>query len=282
MPTDACRPAWVSRSRITTATAFSISPRPISPATGRRSTATRTAGFFEDVSERAGLGRNLLLGWGIAFLDVDEDGWPDLVIANGHVYPEIDRSPIGETYRQKTLLYRNLGNGNFADITASAGPGFAPARPSRGMATGDLDGDGRPEILIVNMNDRPALLKNIGPRQNAIAITLTGTRSNRSAIGAPMHNRSGRPQADRRRRQRRQLLLAERFHALLRCRQGGKIDRLEVRWPAGEKQSWTAIAPNRTLRITEGKSDFGRATLSTSAETAAVSGTNVPPALPSH
>ena len=112
----------------------------------------------------AGMGRNQLLGWGIAFLDVDEDGWPDLVMANGHVYPEIDRSPIGETYRQKTLLYRNLGNGRFADITESAGPGFAPRRPSRGLAIGDLDGDGRPEIVIVNMNDKPTLLKNVGPR----------------------------------------------------------------------------------------------------------------------
>ncbi len=130
--------------------------------------------FFEDVSEPSGLGRNQLLGWGIAFLDIDEDGWPDLVLANGHVYPEIDRSPIGETYRQKTLLYRNLGNGRFADVTASAGPGFVPPRPARGLATGDLDGDGRPEILIVNMNDRPSLLKNVGPRQNAIAIALPG------------------------------------------------------------------------------------------------------------
>ena len=141
-------------------------------------------GFFEDLSERAGIGRNLLLGWGLAFVDVDEDTWPDLVIANGHVYPEIDRSAVGETYRQKTLLYRNLGNGSFADITASAGPAFAPPRPSRGVAIGDLDGDGRPEILISNMNDRPSLLKNTGPGQNSVAITLTGTKSNRSAIGA--------------------------------------------------------------------------------------------------
>ncbi|HEX3880746.1 MAG TPA: VCBS repeat-containing protein, partial [Bryobacteraceae bacterium] len=137
--------------------------------------------FFEDVSQMAGLGRNQLLGWGIAFLDVDEDGWPDLVMANGHIYPEIDRSAIGETYREKTLLYRNLGNGRFADITDAAGPGFAPRRPSRGLAVGDLDGDGRPEIVIVNRNDKPTLLKNVGLRQNAVAINLTGTKSNRSA-----------------------------------------------------------------------------------------------------
>ncbi len=101
------------------------------------------ATFFEDVSLQAGLGRNHLLGWGIAFLDIDEDGWPDLVMANGHVYPEVDRSAVGETFRQRSLLYRNLGNGQFADITASAGPGFAPNRPARGLAVGDLDGDGR-------------------------------------------------------------------------------------------------------------------------------------------
>src|SRR5215469_1266475 len=140
--------------------------------------------FFEDVSEMAGIGRNQLLGWGVAFLDVDEDGWPDLVMANGHVYPEIDRSPIGETYRQKTLLYRNLGNGRFADITESAGPAFAPLRPARGLATGDLDGDGRPEIVIVNMNQPPAVLKNLGARQNAVGVKLKATKSNRDAIGA--------------------------------------------------------------------------------------------------
>jgi hypothetical protein len=105
-------------------------------------------------------------------------------MTNGHVYPEVDRSSVGETYRQKTLLYRNLGNGRFVDITDAAGPAFAVRRPARGLAVGDLDGDGRPEIVIVNMNDRPSLLKNMGPRRNAIAITLMGTRSNRSAIGA--------------------------------------------------------------------------------------------------
>jgi enediyne biosynthesis protein E4 len=212
--------------------------------------------FFEDVSGSSGLGRNQLLGWGVAFLDVDEDGWPDLVMANGHVYPEIDRSSVGETYRQKTLLYHNLGNGTFADVTAAAGPGFATARPSRGLATGDLDGDGRPEIVIVNMNDRPALLKNVGPRRNAIAITLTGTGSNRSAIGARcMIEAGGRKQ------------IADvvgggsyysqsTFTLYFGVGKAEKIDRIEVRWPAGETQAWSAIAPNRTLFITEGREQF--------------------------
>ena len=80
---------------------------------------------------------------------------------------KVDSSPVGESYRQKTLLYRNSGNGRFMDVTAEAGPGFVPLRPSRGLAVGDLDGDGRPEIVIVNMNERPSILKNLGRRQNS-------------------------------------------------------------------------------------------------------------------
>jgi hypothetical protein len=208
--------------------------------------------FFEDVSEMAGLGRNLLLGWGIAFLDVDEDGWPDLIIANGHVYPEIDRSPLGETYRQKTLLYRNLGNGRFADITESAGPGFAPKRPSRGLAIGDLDGDGRPEIVIANMNEKPTLLKNTGPRQNAIAITLTGTRSNRSAIGARCTVEAGG------RKQIAEVVSGGSYFSqnsstlYFGLGKSDKVDRIEVRWPAGQSEKWPGMPANRTVGLTEG------------------------------
>ena len=194
-----------------------------------------------------------MLGWGAAFLDIDEDGWPDLVLANGHVYPEIDRSSVGESYRQKTLLYHNLRNGNFADVTAEAGPGFATARASRGLASGDLDGDGRPEILIVNMNDRPALLKNVGPRQNAIALTLSGTRSNRSAIGARCTIEAGG---------RKQIAdvtgggsyySQSSFTVYFGVGKAEKIDRIQVDWPSGGTQVWMGAAPNRTLLITEGR-----------------------------
>jgi hypothetical protein len=208
--------------------------------------------FFEDISEMAGLGRNLLLGWGIAFLDIDDDGWPDLVMANGHVYPEIDHSPIGESYRQKTLLYRNLGNGRFTDITESAGPGFAPRRPSRGLAIGDLDGDGRPEIVIVNMNDKPTLLKNVGPRQNAIAITLTGTRSNRSAIGARCTVEAGGRKRIAEVVSGGSYFSQNSFTLYFGLGKSDKVDRIEVRWPAGETQTWPGTTANRSIELIEG------------------------------
>ena len=208
--------------------------------------------FFDDVSGPAGLGNRHLLGWGLTFLDIDEDGWPDLVMANGHVYPEVDRSAIGEQFRQRTLLYRNLGNGRFADITDSAGAGFAPLRPARGLAIGDLDGDGRPEIVIVNMNDRPAVLKNNGPRHNAVAIVLTGTRSNRSAIGARCVVEAGD------RKQMNEVMSGGSFYSqnsmtlYFGLGSADKVDRIEVRWPSGATQSWHDVAVNRTWGITEG------------------------------
>jgi enediyne biosynthesis protein E4 len=211
--------------------------------------------FFEDVSEHAGLGAHQLLGWGVAFLDVDDDGWPDLVMANGHVYTEVDRSAIGERFAQPTLLYRNLGTGKFADISAQAGPAFAPPRPSRGLATGDLDGDGRPEIVIVNMNQAPAVLKNEGARQNGLAVRLTGVRSNRSAIGARCTIEAGG------KRQMQEVMSGGSYYSQnsltlyfgLGRSQG--IDSMVIRWPSGAAQKWSRLAGNRTLLITEGSEE---------------------------
>jgi hypothetical protein len=208
--------------------------------------------FFEDVSEQAGLGRNQLLGWGIAFLDIDEDGWPDLIMANGHVYPEIDRSPIGETYRQKTLLYRNLGTGRFADVTDAAGPAFAAKRPARGLAVGDLDGDGRPEIVIVNMNEKPSLLRNAGPKRNALAVTLVGTKSNRSAIGARITVEAGG------RKQMADVVSGGSYFSQNSLTQyfglgdAKQADRVSVRWPNGDVETWKKLPANHPLALTEG------------------------------
>jgi hypothetical protein len=120
------------------------------------------------------------------------------------------------------------------------------------LAVGDLDGDGRPEIVIVNMNDKPTLLKNVGPRQNAISITLTGTRSNRSAIGARCTIEAGG------RKQIAELVSGGSYfsqNALTLYFGLGKavrVDRIEVRWPAGETQAWTTVPGNRAVGLTEG------------------------------
>ncbi len=210
--------------------------------------------FFTDVSREAGLGANQLLGWGVLFLDVDGDGRKDLVMANGHIYPEVDRvQQSGERYRQKTLIYRNLGAGRFADITNSSGPGFEPLRPARGMASGDLDGDGRPEIAIVNMGETPSLLKNTAAGFNRAAVRLIGTKSNRSAIGARVSIEAGGV------RQMDEVMSGGSYYSqndlTLYFGLGGAetIGRLEVRWPSGGVQSWKGLPANRSLTITEGQ-----------------------------
>jgi hypothetical protein len=209
--------------------------------------------FFTDAAQQAGLNSRQLLGWGTAFLDVDEDGWPDLITANGHVYPEVDgpHATLGDHYLQKTLLFRNLGNGRFKDITDQAGEGFAMPRPARGLAIGDLDGDGRPEIVIVNMNRTPTLLKNLSPRGNWLRVTLAGTQSNRSAIGARVTIQYGGVT------QMNELVgggsyLSQSESALYFGLGSAKtVDGLEVRWPNGGSQVLRDIPANQSIHIIE-------------------------------
>ena len=212
--------------------------------------------LFEDVAQRSGLAANHLLGWGIAFVDLDDDGWKDLIVANGHVYPEVDRSALGERYRQKTLVYRNLGNGKFADITAQAGPALQTLRPARGLAAGDLDGDGRPEIVIVNMNETPSLLKNAMPGGKFLSVKLTGTKSNRSAIGARVSvEAGGRTQVD-------EVMSGGSYYSHndltlhFGLGEAATVTRLTVRWPSGLVQEWKDLAANQIVSIREGAADI--------------------------
>ncbi len=209
--------------------------------------------FFTDVSGPARLGVRQLLGWGVAFLDVDDDGWKDLLIANGHVYPEVERAKVGDRYRQETLLFRNLGTGKFDDLTATGGPALQTPRPSRGIAVGDLDGDGRPEAVILNMNDRPSVLKNTGPRGSFINLTLRGTTANRSAIGARVTVRAGgKKQID-------EVISGSSYysqHSLtLHFGLGSAktVESVTVRWPGGKTEEWKGIGVNAACTLTEGK-----------------------------
>jgi hypothetical protein len=154
-------------------------------------------GTFSEVTASAGLAsKTQYVSWGCGFLDFDNDGWKDILIVNGHVYPDIDGRGIGQMFHQPRLLYWNRGDKEFYDMSEEAGPGIVARHSSRGLAIGDLDNDGDTEIVIVNMHEGPSLLKNFGARGNSIliqALTATG----RDAIGARLTvTAGGRSQID--------------------------------------------------------------------------------------
>ena len=143
-------------------------------------------GVFSDVTYAAGLGTHTqFLGWGTMFFDFDNDGWPDLILANGHVYPEVEKFHLGSEFKEPRILYHNNGNGTFADVSPTAGPGITTATSARGLAVADLWNDGRLSVVINNMNAEPSLLVNSARSANHwIAFKTSGTRSNRDGIGA--------------------------------------------------------------------------------------------------
>jgi len=212
-------------------------------------------GIFEDVVIRAGLGVNpQYVGWGIGLVDLDNDGYPDILQVNGHVYPELDNRNGNERYRNPRLVYRNLGDGRFEDVSDRAGPAIASVHSSRGAAFADFDNDGDVDVVVMNMSERPSLLRNdLKSANHWIAIQLEGTRSNRSAIGALVSiETNGRKQT--------QAVLSQssfvsqndsRLHFGLGA--SDKISGIRVVWPSGGVEEFGPISDvNRVLRLREG------------------------------
>ncbi len=209
--------------------------------------------FFQDMTYVSGLGVNTsFVGWGLDFLDLDQDGWKDMVLSNGHIYPELIEADVGEPFELRKILYWNLRNGAFRDISAEAGAAFMRPRSSRGLATGDLDGDGVPEIVFVNMNEPPTVLKNTGVRGRAILVQLEGTESNRSAIGARVAvTAGGFTQIDEVRSGG--AYASQRAFALhFGLGEAGVVERLTVRWPSGSEEEFVNVKAGQTVRIREG------------------------------
>ena len=212
-------------------------------------------GTFSDVTFSSGLGiNNSYVAWGCGFVDYDNDGWQDIIQINGHVYPEIDAHNIGQTYKNPRLVYRNLGDGQFKDVSATMGPGITEHFSSRGAAFGDYDNDGDIDALVLNMNDLPSLLRNDGGnKQNWIKIKLVGTKCNRSAIGARVRVVTGKhTQMDEVHSGSSVMSQGD-----LRLHFGvGKaeiIDLIEVKWPTTQKlERFTKVKPNQILTIREG------------------------------
>jgi enediyne biosynthesis protein E4 len=212
-------------------------------------------GTFSDVTFASGIGiNNQYVAWGCGFVDYDNDGWPDILQVNGHVYPEIGGHEIGQAFKNPRLVYKNLGNGQFKDVSATMGTGITERFSSRGAAFGDYDNDGDIDALILNMNDAPSLLRNDGGnRQNWIKIKLIGAKCNRTAIGARVRVVTGsHVQMDEVRSGSSVMSQSDlRLHFGL-----GKvqtIDLIEVKWPTTQKlERFTQVKANQILTIREG------------------------------
>ena len=211
-------------------------------------------GEFTDVTRGAGLGKHMqYLGWGTMFFDFDNDGWLDLVMVNGHVYPEVDKFHLGSDYDESRLLYHNNGDATFTEITAEAGPGITTPAASRGMAVGDLWNDGQVSIVTNNMNQTPSLLVNsVRAPNHWVALRLIGTKSNRDGIGAKITVHAGdRDRVDEVRSGSSYISQNDlRVHFGLGA--ATRIDCVEVRWPNGLVERFENVPVDGIRTLTEG------------------------------
>jgi hypothetical protein len=213
-------------------------------------------GTFSDLSFNSGVGINSnYVAWGCGFIDYDNDGWADIVQINGHVYPEIDNYNFGETFKNPRLVYKNLGNGHFKDVSAEMGPGITARYSSRGAAFGDYDNDGGMDILILNMNDRPSLLHNVGGnKQNWIKIKLVGTKCNRTAIGARVKVTTGKHNQIDEVHSGTSVMSQSDLRLHFGLGTADTVDAIEVKWPTTQKvERFAQVKSNQIITIREGE-----------------------------
>jgi enediyne biosynthesis protein E4 len=212
-------------------------------------------GTFSDVTFSSGVGiNNRYVAWGCGFVDYDNDGWSDIIQINGHVYPEIDTHDIGQLYKNPRLVYRNMGNGQFKDVSSQMGPGITTPFSSRGAAFGDYDNDGDVDVLVLNMNDLPSLLRNDGGnKQNWIKLKLIGTACNRTAIGARVRVVTGTHSQMDEVHSGSSVMSQGDLRLHFGVGKAQLIDRIEVKWPTTQKiERFLRVKPNQILTIKEG------------------------------
>jgi hypothetical protein len=216
-------------------------------------------GNFTDVTFVSGLGEVTIpfLGWGTSFLDFDNDGWLDIFVANGHVYPAVDAHQWGTSFAQQPLLFRNLKNGKFERVGAAPSSGLASAWTARGLAIGDLDADGRPDVVLNNIDSKPAILRNVTmPARHWLDLKLVGDinrKGPRDAIGSIAYVTTGKI------RQRREVVSGAVY-----CSQNDfdlhfglgtatKIDKLEIQWANGPMEVIEVSGIDKTITIVQSK-----------------------------
>jgi hypothetical protein len=214
-------------------------------------------GNFSEVSYQAGIAEPTIpfLGWGTGFLDFDNDGWKDIFVANGHVYPGVDQSDWGTTFAERPLLFHNLRNGKFEVVPPVKGTGLASILTARGAAFGDLFNDGKIDVVINQLDNSPALLRNVNADQNHwVGLKLIGgPKSPRDAVGATVYLTAGGI------RQRADVISggsyasSNDFRLHFGLGSAAKIDALEIHWPSGFVEHVNSIALDRFSTIVEGK-----------------------------
>jgi len=213
-------------------------------------------GFFADVSRQAGVAVTTIpfLAWGTGFLDYDNDGHVDLFVANGHAYSGVDKLGWGTTWKQRPLLFRNQGQGTFEAVPPATGSGLAEVLSARGAAFGDIDGDGKIDVVMNNLDAPPTVLRNVTSNSNHwLTIALDGgPKSGRQAIGAFVLLRAGGLL------QRGDVVGGGSFASQSDFRlhfglgRATKVDSLEIRWPSGYRERFAVSAVDRILRLQEG------------------------------
>jgi hypothetical protein len=211
-------------------------------------------GTFSDVTTAAGLGLyTKYLGWGTMFFDFDNDGWPDLLLVNGHVYPEVDKFHLGSNYQEPRILYHNEGNGRFTDVSAEAGPAITTIASSRGLAIGDLWNDGRLSAVISNMNAKNSLFVNQVKHPNHwIAFKTIGTKSNRDGIGARITVWAGKRQLVDEVRSGSSYVSNSDMRVHFGLGAATKVDSVEIRWPSGLVEKFPNVAVDQINTVKEG------------------------------
>lgn len=211
---------------------------------------------FADVSASAKIAQpsHPYVGWGTGFFDMDNDGWLDIFVANGHVYPQVDTIPNAAHFRQPMLLFRNQRNGTFEEVAAQAGLSDAPLRSRRGAAFGDINNDGCVDIVTLNVGEPPSLLLNHCPNGNhRVSFKLLGTRSNKLAIGARVTVRSGTLKQISEVRGGSSYISQNDLRQHFGLESNSKIDEVQVRWPNGSIETLRNLPADFLYTIVEGQ-----------------------------
>lgn len=210
-------------------------------------------GTFRDVSFESGLAATFgpYLGWGVGFVDFDNNGWLDVFVANGHVHPDIAKTGTS-TYRQRNQLFVNTGGRRFRQITTEVGGPMLVEKSSRGTAFGDIDNDGDLDVLVIEIDDRPTLVRNDTKGGHWVTVRLAGTKSNRDGIGAKVAIEAGGRRQIAEVRSGGSYISHNDMRAHFGLGDAARVDRVEIRWPSGLVETSRGLSPDQFYVATEG------------------------------